>query len=128
MSVAAALFLLALMAAGIRVQPDGSGRVVLRGSSVQLLPGRVGWTLPFAGKSCVVPLQNGRPYFSRHFKVTTRSGETFSVSAAFTYSIPSSLPAGWSSTDWCAGLEHFVGEQLGQVAGGWKSEDVADRH
>ncbi len=126
-SVAAALLVLGLIAAGVRVQPDGLGRVIVRGSSSHFLGGRAGWTVPFAGRSCLVPLQSGRLYFSHHFTVTTRSGETFSVSAAFTYSNPSSLPAEWSSTDWCAGLEHFVGEQLRQVAGGWKIDDVAGR-
>lgn len=126
MSVAA-LVLLALIAAGIRLQPDGSARVVLSGSSSHLVAGRIGWTLPFAGSSCMVPLQNGRPYFSHRFSVMTQSGETFSVSAAFTYSVPSTLAAGWSSAEWCAGLEHLVGEQLRQIAGGWKIEDIIDR-
>ena len=127
MSVAAALVLLALIVAGIRLQPAGSARVIRRGSSAHLVAGRIGWTLPFTGSSCMVPLENGRPYFSHHFSVMTRSGETFSVSAAFTYSVPTSLPEGWSSKDWCASLEHFVGEQLQQIAGGWKIEDFLDR-
>jgi Flp pilus assembly protein TadD len=126
-SVCAALLLLALIAAGIRLQTGGSGRVVLRGSSVHLLTRPLGWTLPFAGRTCTVPLQNGSPYFARHFNVLTESGDTFSVSTAFTYSMPSSLPPGWSGTDWCTALEQFVGGQVRQIAGAWKTEDFIDR-
>ena len=109
------------------MQPAGSARVSVHGSSVHLLAGRIEWMFPAGARSCFIPLENGRPYFSRHFNVATHSGETFSVSAAFTYSVPSSLPAGWSSAEWCAGLDQFVGDQLRKIAAGWKSDDFADR-
>jgi Flp pilus assembly protein TadD len=127
LSIAAVVLLLAAIGGGIRVQPAGSARVIVRGSSARVLRGRIGWALPWSGGGCLVPLQGGQPYFSHHFRVVSASGETFSASAAFSYSLPPSVPSGPASNDWCGTLEQKVGEQLGRISAGWKSEELLDR-
>ncbi|HYO74866.1 MAG TPA: alkaline phosphatase family protein, partial [Thermoanaerobaculia bacterium] len=111
LAIAAAVVLIAAaLLLFMRLQPPGSARIVRRGDSLRVLPGRVGFAAP-GGKPCIAPFANGMSRFDRVYQASDAGGETIGVAVRFDYTVPPRVPQSWSDGDWCASLASRV-EQL----------------
>ena len=78
-SIAVVLIAVIIGALSVRVQPDGSARIV----GHRVLTSHIGFASPWTRSSCVLPLVNNQLYVRHSVDLTTRDGSPFRADASF---------------------------------------------
>lgn len=102
-SLAGAILLLSYL----QIQKAGQARVIVDGTNIKVLRGRVGWARRFGVSQCVTRIAGAALYFDETRSVEKDDLE-IPVQVRFQYEPPQRVPAGWPSGDWCSSLSKRV--------------------
>lgn len=106
LAVTVIAFILAILAAVVRIQPPATATMIRNGES--LVVRNTPLFLRAGGASCRVATIEGRPVFDQTLTGRTATMDEIRVRVRFTYSPPARLPSGWPGGDWCQSLHARV--------------------
>lgn len=102
LAAAAAVFIVAIVASVVRIQPPTTATLIRSDGSIAVRTTPL--FLRASGTPCRASTIDGRPLFDQTLAGRTASLDEIRMRVRFTYSPPARLPAGWPSGDWCQSL------------------------